>query len=290
MPLTILSALLLALKNVGTRAFSAEISRQALVLGNFFMTAVFASVALLIAGVPEIGINFWWAVALASLIDIAALSFMTYSIATSDLADTYPLIALVPVFVLGTGFLILGEQPSLLGFFGVSIIVVGAYLMRVDGTGSGLLAPFRMLLTDRSAQAMMLTAFLFAVMGPLFKTAIAASSVPMTLLGSQIGATVWLSLVLLLQRQFRTRVQEVARHAGRIGVLSLANFGQAILAFTSLQLTLVAYSGSVRRTEILFTVLLGYLFFREKNARRGLVAALVMIAGVVLISIGSAQG
>lgn len=281
------SALFLALKNVGTRAVSPEVPQPTIVLANFAFTGVFAGVYLIVGGVPIIEPAFWWSILLVSFLDVAAVTTMTFAIATSDLSDSYPLIALTPAFGIVSALVIVNEFPSPLGLVGVLVITVGAYLLRLDGSRSGALAPFRRLARDRSARAMMLTAFLFSVMGPLFKTAIQASSVPLALFAAQLFAMIWLSLFYAIRGELGGRVRNLIRHAPPLAGLSLANFGQAVLAFFALDLTLVAYSGSVRRVEILFTLILGHIFFRERNAGRGLLAGIVMIAGVILISVGS---
>lgn len=285
--MTLGSALLMSFKTVGTRAAAGRIAQPSFVLANFAFTALFAGLWLLVVGAPEVGARFWIVIVVVSLIDIVAVSFLIYALATTDLSDAYPLIALTPAFSLLTSLILLGEVPTPLGVVGVLVIVVGAYLLRVDAAHAGILAPFRRLAHDRGAQAMMVTAFLFAVMGPLFKIAIQASSTGMALAGTQSLATIWLAIIMVVRREVRERIADIAHNLPTLAALSLANFGQAMLAFAALQLTLVAYSGSVRRIEILFTVLLGALFFRERNARRGLGAAVVMLAGVVLISLGS---
>ncbi|MFP4409245.1 MAG: hypothetical protein ACLFPW_12055 [Spirochaetaceae bacterium] len=257
-----------------------------MVLASFFITAALGLGYVAATGVPTISTPFIWSVLLVSFIDAAAVTTLTRTIFISELSDAYPLVALTPVFTLGTSFLLLGELPSLLGLAGVLVIVVGAYLMRVEGDQEGVFKPFRLLFEDPGARYMMLTALLFSLMGPLFKTAAQASSPGVALTTSQWLTTVWLALFYLYRGTFRGTVREIRRHFWALAGLSVTNFAQAILTFLAFELTFVAYVASVKRTGILFTVLFGYLAFGEKGALRGAGAGLVMLAGVILVSFG----
>lgn len=230
--------------------------------------------------------NFYWSIIAVSLVDALAVTLLIRAIHSADLSDAYPLVALTPVFSLGTAFLILGEEPTLQGAIGVVVIVVGAYLLRARRSQDSLLEPFRLLATDRGARYMMITALMFSIMGPLFKTAMQASSPEVALTSSQWLSAIWLTGILALRGKLRGVVAELTRNAPVLSGIAVTNFLQALFNFLAFELALVAYVASVKRLGILFTVLLGYLFFREKGALRGAVAGAVMLVGVVLIAFG----
>lgn len=286
LPLALGSALFVGLKNVWTRSFAETVEQRTMVLATFFLTGVLGLLYVALTGIPEFERDFVWSVVLVSLLDAAAISLLIRSLFISDLSDAYPLVALTPVFTVGTSIVILGEIPSPLGLAGVLVIVVGAYLMRVEGAREGILKPFRLLFRDASARYMMLTALLFSVMGPLFKTAAQASSAGVTLTVSQWLTSLWLALFYLFQGTFVGTVREIRRHFWALTGLSVTNFAQAILTFIAFEFTFVAYVASVKRTGILFTVLFGYLAFKEEGALRGGLAGLVMLGGVVMVSLG----
>ncbi|NJL34456.1 MAG: hypothetical protein HC893_12080 [Chloroflexaceae bacterium] len=68
---------------------------------------------------------------------------------------------------------------------------------------------------------------------------------------------------------------------GLLNAISLA------AQMTALTLTLVAYVISVKRTSTVMSVLWGGLLFKEQHLRERLLGALVMLAGVVIISLSS---
>jgi len=71
------------------------------------------------------------------------------------------------------------------------------------------------------------------------------------------------------------------------GFLAVGFFTAATLIFQMLaiQLTLVAYVISIKRTSALMVVVFGAIFFREKGLKHRLAGVLLMLAGVVLITI-----
>jgi len=62
-------------------------------------------------------------------------------------------------------------------------------------------------------------------------------------------------------------------------------FGGLALLFqmTALKYTLVGYVSSIRTSNVIIAVLLGYLIFKEKNVDERLAGALIMFVGVLLI-------
>lgn len=280
------AALFVALKNVWTRAVVNSLAQRTLVLANFFITGLLALVYLGLDGMPDVSPEFFWSIGTASLIDVLAITMLIRAIFSGDLSDAYPLVALTPVFTIGTSFVVLGESPSLLGIGGVVVIVVGAYLLRIEGSQKSIFTPFKLLFRHAGARYMMLTALMFAMMGPLFKTAMQASSPALALATSQWLSTLWLSIIYLSRGTFRGAVFEIRRNFWVLLGISVTNFFQALGTFLAFQFTFVAYAASVKRLGILFTVLFGWIAFKERGALRGAVAGAVMLVGVVMISLG----
>lgn len=280
------SALCNATKNVWTRALVGTIEQRTLVLANFFTTGVIGLCYIAVAGVPEVRPDFYWSITVASLLDAVAVTMLIRSISSGDLSDAYPLVALTPVFLIGTSFAIVGELPSPLGIVGIIVIVIGSYLMRVEGTQTSALEPFKLLFRHPGARYMILTAFLFSLLGPLFKTAMGSSSAALSLTVSQWLSFLWLSILHGFRGTLTQTVQQLRSRFWLLMAIGIINFLQAIFMFLAFRLAFVAYAASVKRLEILFTVLFSYLAFKERRALRGAAVGAVLFVGVVLIALG----
>jgi len=56
---------------------------------------------------------------------------------------------------------------------------------------------------------------------------------------------------------------------------------------TAINMTLVAYVISIKRTSVIMSVFWGYLIFKEKGLKERLFGSFLMIIGVVLITLHS---
>lgn len=92
---------------------------------------------------PQLDATFWQATAFAIPCDIVALLLYMRALKVSPMSLTVPFLALTPVFMLFTSFLLLGELPSSLGLTGILLIAAGAYLLNVHTSKRGLWQPLR---------------------------------------------------------------------------------------------------------------------------------------------------
>lgn len=280
------AAFFVGIKNVWIRSFATSVSQSTLVMTNFLITGVLAAVYVAAAGIPEIGRNFFWSVGVASLIDVLGVTFLTRALSAGNLSAAYPLVALIPVFAIGTSFVILGEVPTAVGLVGVLTIVVGSYLLRIEGAREHILRPIVLLVRESGPRFFLLAGFIFSIIAPLFKTAMINSSPAVTLATSQLLSSVWLALVLLIRGTLLRTMHQLGRNLLPLGGIAGLNFVQAMLMFLGFSLTQVSYMASIKRLDILFTVLLSALILRDRDALRGTLSGLVMLAGVVLVSLG----
>ena len=124
---------------------------------------------------PQLQPGFWSVLALLVPINAAGYYLQNWSFKSSPLSLTVPFMAFTPVFVLGTGFLYLGERPSAWGCLGVLVTVVGGYMLYADEKG-GVLAPFRAILRERGSMLMLAAALVWSVASVMGKQLILLSS------------------------------------------------------------------------------------------------------------------
>jgi drug/metabolite transporter (DMT)-like permease len=78
-----------------------------------------------------------------------------------------------------------------------------------------------------------------------------------------------------------------ARREWRLLALAGAtHVGTLLTQMLALQLTLVSYVIAIKRAGMLLSVVLGAVFFGERNLRRRLLGAALMSAGVALVLLG----
>ena len=284
--LSLASAILVATKNVITRKLVFLTDTETILYSKYLAASLFAFLLVFFTGIPEIKPAFYYSIFVASIIDIIAAWCFLNAIASTQLAKTYPLVAFTPIFLLGTSFFILGEVPSALGLAGILLIVCGAYLLRVESIKVGILEPVKLLLKEKSSRYMLIAAFLFSFLAAFFKKAILNSSPFFALCVTQLLSTLFLTVFFLKRKMVGILCKRIVDNFKLLFVSGIVTFLAGVALFAAFQLGLASYVVSVKRTSILFTIILGYIFFKEDNLIRSLIIGSIMVLGIFLISLG----
>ncbi len=246
------------------------------VQGMLVLTISHAACGLLISlFVPFPPVAAWGWLAGSVLIHSAYQTFLAIAYSHGNLSRVYPISrGTAPMFVLVFGAFFLPDAISRNEYIGVTLLGVGIMIMArcVFKHGeSRRLLPFAFgaalatagyTISDgmgarAAGNASSYIAWLFILSAPMFV------SVCLALRGRkvfQISPAIW-------------------KAAGLGGVMSVAAYWIAVWGMTQAPIALVA---ALRETSVLFAVLIGILFFREKADLGKLVAAALIVSGVVL--------
>jgi drug/metabolite transporter (DMT)-like permease len=233
---------------------------------------------------PRLDATFWQATALAIPCDIVGLLLYMRALKISPMSLTVPFLALTPVFVLLTSFLVLGELPSYLGLTGILLIALGAYLLNVHASRRGLWQPLLAIASERGSILMIAVALIYSVSSTLGKLAIQHSE-PVFFGVFYFTILALVFLVILLFRLGRTSNQIFSRPKLFLGI-GFFNALMIMTHFLALDLTKVAYMIAVKRTNLLFGVLYGWMLFGEQNIGERLLGSGIMLLGVLLVAFG----
>jgi len=215
-------------------------------------------------------------------LEILATIFYMKGIKTSPLSTSLPFLSFTPIFVTLTGYLILGERVSGPGFLGILLIVIGSYFIHLPGKKT-FYEPFLRIFTDTGSRYLLITAFLYGITSVLGKKALLLSS-PLFFASFYFSA---LGLAGLIYGKFVGSLRIRALFAQNPKGILLVGGTQALMCFChmlALSLVETAYMIALKRTSILFAVLLGYAFFKEAHLASRLTGALLMLLGVLIIT------
>lgn len=234
---------------------------------------------------PDAAMWPWLAVALP--LEIVAMWLYVLAIRDSPLALTLPYLAFTPVFTSAAGYLLLDETPSGQGALGILLVVLGAYGLNLHqarlARPRSWLAPLAAIARERGSRYMLGVAVIYGLTSVLGKGAM--QHMP----GLSFGPLYFVLLGGLTLFVF------AVREPGALRILARPAWGPWLVAalmavmvvshFLALERVETAYMISVKRTSILFGVLLGALVFKEAHLGRNLAAAGLMVAGVALIAL-----
>jgi drug/metabolite transporter (DMT)-like permease len=213
-------------------------------------------------------------------LEITAMILYIKALSRYDLSMTAPLLSLSPLFLLFTGSFFLGETLTPTGIAGVFVILLGIYVMNISHLKEGMLAPFRCLLKNEGAILVIIVALIYAVTSTMGKKVV-------TLTGSSFFSFWYLfllSFALIPVMYWKGESPfEVFRNF-RINLLIGTVVGLATYTiFTAYNYAPIAYVIAVKRTSIIFSVLLGRILFQEQFFGQRVVGAAIAFAGIVLI-------
>ena len=236
--------------------------------------------------------TFWIAIVLCIPLEIVALLLYVKAIKISPLSLTIPFLALTPVFLSVTAYLVLGEKPDRSGLLGILFVTFGAYLLNINQWQHGWLEPLKALKREKGSLLMLIVAFIYSITTTLGKKAVLHSS-PVEF---AIIYTFLLSVILFFVVWIRSGRESFQRKGVwpyapirlRNGLFWLIGFFYASMLacqYSAYALTQASYVISVKRLSLIISIIYGGIFFKEINIRERLLGGVVMLIGVLLIAV-----
>jgi len=254
-------------------------------LGSFpFLFPIFLYLLLSKDAISFFTPSFLLVVSVLLFLEMIATIFYMKGIKASPLSASLPFLSFTPVFVVLTGYLLLGERVSYTGFVGILLIVLGSYFIHLPEKKS-FFDPFIKIYKEKGSRYLLITAFIYGITSVLGKKALLLSE-PVFFASFYFSALGFMGLI-FGKALGKIRVVETFRRDLH-GVLLVGGTQALMCICHMLALCLVetAYMIALKRTSILFAVLLGFLFFQERHVGIRLIGALLMLFGVVVITFG----
>ncbi len=287
LPLTLICAFSLASADAATKRWLQGYSARELALIRFGLTGLLMTPLLLARPLPPLPVEFWcWIAALLPLEIIAMLLYMR-AIRDHPLSLTLPYLAFTPVFVTVTGWLLLGERVSPLGFGGILLVVSGAWALNLEPGGLAdwrrLHAPLGAIARNKGSRLMLLAAMLYSLTSVGGKGAM--QYMPPAQFGPFYFSILGLTTLALFSIHQPGIIRVIWRRPGPTLLVGVLMGLMVVTHFIALQQVETAYMIAVKRTSLLFGILYGALLFHEKGLTLHFIAGGLMVAGVILIAL-----
>jgi len=231
--------------------------------------------ALVVVGRPMPALGIWpWLVA-SGLIRTAYMLFLSYAYEQGDLSRVYPIArGAAPLFVLLAGAFLLADVISARELTGILVLGAGILLMARGAFSNG---ESRRLVWFALGSALATAAYsIVDWIGARL------SGDPVTFVSWALLRTAVFFVPVALVRHGGGVMRATGRVWGMGAVASVSAFvayGIVVWAMTQAPIALVT---ALRETSILFAVMIGWWFFGERMDRGKMVAAGLIVGGVVL--------
>lgn len=214
--------------------------------------------------------------------------WLTTAYERADLSLVYPISRSTPALTPLPAVLLLGERLSAIGLIGIAVVLVGIWVMQVEGRGDlwlrlrdpGLVYAYPTLLStvvysliDKEGMA-------------TFDAAGWSSPLPRAVVYYYLMTALHLPFFWLFGRRrlSLSTVRQLVRREGRsLPILVIAALVSYSLILEILRVVPVSYVVAVRQTSVVFALLLGIFWLRERPGRRRLFGAALTLIGVALI-------
>ncbi len=283
--LTLLSAFMLATADALTKRYFPPGETRAAMAARFVLSGLWLLPWVPWAQLPTLPVGLWGVLAVLIPLDMLAFWLYVRAITLAPLSRTLPYLSFSPVFTLLTGYLLLGEAISPRGALGIALIAAGAWCLNLAPSRGwrGLLAPFSAVLAEQGTRLMLMAALLFSLTATIGKAALAyLPGLPFAALYSVVLALV---AALGMRLQGPRWWRSTPPRPWAMLAVSLAMAVMVLSHFVAIEHVSVAYMVAIKRTSLVFGLIYGLVWFREPAFGRNLLAALVMLVGVVLISL-----
>lgn len=238
---------------------------------------------LLFIKIPYLNNNFWIALLVGGSLNVIAIILYMKAIKHSDLSLTIPMVAFTPLFLLITSPIIVHEFPNIFGLTGIFLIVFGSYILNLKERHRGHFAPFKALVRENGPRLMLIVAFIWSITATIDKIGVKNSSPIFWIIANSIFWAIALFPIMLLKS--RKTIKNIPANLKTLIPLGIFTGLGGIAQMIAINLTLVAYVISIKRTSIIISVLSGYFLFKEKNIKEKLIGAMIMVIGVILITL-----
>ncbi|MDL1985864.1 MAG: DMT family transporter [Deltaproteobacteria bacterium] len=279
--LAIATALCVATGDALTKKFFGRFSPYDMAIASSIYSLPFLIVYIFFIPIPQLDTVFWWIACILIPLDTFAFYLYMKAIKLSPLSLSIPFLSFTPVFMILTGFIVLEEVPNSWGIIGIGFVVAGSYLLNVTQVKYGYFAPFRAILKEPGSILMLVVAFIYSFLAVLGKKAIQHSS-PL-FFGFFFLAALDITTLIFFPFLEKIRWRDILKVPVKGLSVGLMLFLHALFHCLAINMIEAVYMIAVKRMSILFSVVYGWILFKESDISARMLGALFMFAGVVFI-------
>lgn len=222
---------------------------------------------------------FWIIVLTNGILNTLASILFWKGLKIADISLAVPLVNFVPLFVLVFSLPLMGEFPPFWGGIGILIIVLGAYALNVNSDVKNIWQPLYSLYNSRGPRLVLLVAGIWGITSVLDKIAVQRSS-PLIYVTSLYGITALFFTLLVVKR---TNVQQLKKAIATLAPIGITSGLAHLTQVYALTLIFVSYVAAVKSTTVFFSLLWGWIIFKEHHILKRLLGTVIMTVGVLVL-------
>jgi drug/metabolite transporter (DMT)-like permease len=216
-------------------------------------------------------------------LEIIAAYFYMKALEISEASLVLPFQSITPIFIPLFSIFVLDDKYSLYGLGGVLLVVAGSFIILKSANSSGLEQLKGKKSSDMKAVFLMILSSLIYSFTSVLGRYLALHIDPI-FFGStyMLSNSIIFSVIFLLLRKEKVKLIKPDKLSLLIGI----TMGIAVIThFVAISKIEAAYMISIKRTSILFSVVLSKFFLQDKEFGKRFEGALLMLLGVIIVSL-----
>lgn len=237
-------------------------------------------------GWPKLNAIFWIAIT-ASVVSFAYAKTLTLkSLKGSLMSEIVPLAFFMVLFNYLFGLIFLSESLRLIQIIGLIFIIIGGYFLKVEEAKEDILKPFKLLLTNKESRAYLLAMIIMPLTSIFDKYGlknIQPVNQSFLLLLENFMTTVLIGFY--MTKKDLNWIKDLKVNFKMLFINGLVYTGVAVLFLYGITTGAVALVSGVKKIEVFFVLILGWLLFGDKPKKGVWIGSLIMLIGVALIKL-----
>lgn len=250
-------------------------------------SAILFVVSYFVVGLPNIDPRFWSAVLITGILNIFSALVFLRAYEVGEFSSVYSMSMVTPIFLLATSFVFLGEAPSLLGVAGVLLTIAGLWYAFRKRSDKPLVPSFsKGNLLGLSVALISAISVNFDKSAAVYSDRFFAPAVSLAVMAIGYGIYLAISPKKIFANGGVSSQPQTSKIFSGINILLLLGLMGAagtVLYNSALLTGFASYTIAIKRVGVLFGVVWGWLFFKEKDLGKKLIGAAIAILGVIAI-------
>ena len=238
-------------------------------------------------GIPKVN-NLFWIVITASVVSFAyAKTLSLKSLKGSLMSEVVPLAFFAVLFQYIFGLIFLSESLKIIPIIGLILIIVGGYTLKVEEAKEDFFKPFKLLATNKNS-LMYLVAMIIMPLTTIFDKIGLRNIQPVNqsflLLMENIMTTILIGFY--MTKKDKQWMTDLKNNFWTLSLNGIAYMALSLLFMYGITTGAVALVSGVKKLEVFFVLIFGWLLFGDKPKRGVWIGSLIMLVGVTLIKLG----
>jgi len=242
----------------------------------------------IIQGAPSVNYLFFFGVAGSSVFFVISRTIFNNALRDNLVSQILPLTAFTGFFTYIFGLFMLSETLRPIPVIGLFTVLIGSYILNVNQAREDILKPFKLLFISKGALLLLLS-ILLGSMTAIFDKIGVKNTFP----ENPTYAVFWeqilqssLMTVFLFSRERKTWFPSLKQNFPMLFFVSLLFLAISFLIFYAYTDGPAALVMGVKRLQIFFILVMGYIFLKDKPSKQSWLATFIMILGVFMIKLG----